>query len=118
MKQSILLALIIGSLCFSVGEGLRLTPFPVSNLLQVEEPSRLSVAKDASDLTRRSGPLDIPSQVQKRSKRQTTDFGPQPFPASAPVVAFISYRFEDESVQLRSILFVSRPAGRAPPTVA
>lgn len=114
----VLMAVIVGSLCFSVGEGLRLTPFPVSNPLQIEEPSRLSVAKDAGDLTRTYGPLDIPSQVQKRSKRQTTDFGPQPLAESSPVVAFVSYRFEDESVQLRSILFVSRPAGRAPPFVA
>ena len=118
MKQSVLLALIIGSLCFSVGEGLRLTPFPVSNLLQIEEPSRLSVVKDAGDLTRTYGPLDIPSQVQKRSKRQTTDFGPQPLAASSPAIGFISYRFEDESVQLRSTLFVSRPAGRAPPFIS
>lgn len=118
MKQSVLLALIIGSLCFSVGEGLRLTPFPVSNLLQIEEPSRLSVAKDTGDLTRTYGPLDIPSQVQKRSKRQTTDFGPQPLAEGSPAVAFISYRFDVESVQLRSSLFVSRPSGRAPPFVA
>ena len=115
MKQSVLLAVIVGSLCFSVGEGLRLTPFPVSNLLQIEEPSRLSVATDTGDLTRTYGPLDIPSQHQKRSKRQTTDFGSQPQVENSPSVAFISHRFEDESVQLRSTLSVSRPAGRAPP---
>lgn len=110
------MAVIVGSLCFSVGEGLRLTPFLVSNLLQVEEPNGLSFAKDAGGLTRSTyGPLDIPSQVQKRSKRQTTDFGSQPQVINSPTVAFVSHRFEDESVQLRSTLFVSRPAGRAPP---
>jgi len=31
-----LLSAIIGALCFSVGEGLRLTPFPVSTLTQTQ----------------------------------------------------------------------------------
>jgi hypothetical protein len=108
------LALIVVSLCFSVGEGLRLTPFPVSN--QLQESNGLSVAKDDGDLSRSTyGPLDVPSQVQKRSKRQSTDFGPQPLAGSVPVFAPISHRFEDKRVQLRSSLFVSRPSGRAPP---
>ncbi|HEU4934281.1 MAG TPA: hypothetical protein VFT48_19485 [Pyrinomonadaceae bacterium] len=115
MKQSVLLALIVGSLCFSVGEGLRLTPFPVSNLLQIEEPNGLSVANDAGDRTRTYGPIDIPSQVQKRSKRQTTDFGSQPQVENSQAAVFVSYPFEDESIQLRSTLFVSPPAGRGPP---
>ena len=114
--KSVLMAVIVGSLCFSVGEGLRLTPFPVSNLLQIEESNGLSVAKGAGGLTRsRYGPLDVPSPVQKRSKRQTTDFGPQPQVENSPAVVFVSYPFEDESIQLRSTLFVYRPAGRAPP---
>ncbi len=115
--KSVLIVVIVGSLCFSVGEGLRLTPFPVSHLLQIEEPNGLSVAKDAGGLTRSTyGPLDIPSQ--KRSKRQTTDFGSQPQVENSPIVAFVAHRFEDKSVQLRSTLFVARPAGRAPPFVS
>src|SRR5262245_14546447 len=103
------LALIVVSLCFSVGEGLRLTPFPVSNLLQ--ESNGLSVAKDTGGSKRSTyGPLDVPSQVQKRSKRQTTDFGPQPLGDSVPVVALISRHVEDKSVQLSSSLFVPRPS--------
>ena len=113
--STVLMAVIVGSLCFSVGEGLRLTPFPVSIQLQVEELHGLSVAKDAGGLTRTYGPLDVPSQLQKRSKRQTTDFGPKPQAESSEAVAFISYRFEDTSVQLRSSQRVLRPAGRAPP---
>ena len=106
------LAVIVVSLCFSVGEGLRLTPFPVSNQLQIEEPSGLSVAKDAGNVY---GPLNVPSQVQKRSKRQTTNFGPHPRSESSQDVALIRDRVADGSVQLRSSLFVSRPSGRAPP---
>ena len=108
------LAVIVVSLCFSVGEGLRLTPFPVSNQLQIQEPSGLSVAKDAGNVY---GPLNVPSQVQKRSKRQTTDFGPQPL-AQSHVVAVIRHRVDDQSVQLRSSLFVSRPSGRGPPLLS
>ena len=105
-------AVIVASLCFSVGEGLRLTPFPVSNQLQIEEPSGLSVAKEAGNAY---GPLNVPSQLQKRSKRQTTDFGPQPLVQSSQDVAVIRHRVDDQSVQLKSSLFVSRPSGRGPP---
>lgn len=113
----VILAVIVGSLCFSVGEGLRLTPFPVSNQLQIDEPRGLSVGKDAGGVTRTYGPLDVPSQNQKRSKRQITDFGPQPVPSSFQDVALTSYRFDNELVQLRSSLVVSRPSGRAPPVL-
>lgn len=110
------MAVIIGSLCFSVGEGLRLTPFPVSGLLQIEESNGLSAPTEAAGSSLfKYGPLDVPSQLQKRSKRQTTDFGSQPQAVSSPKVVFVSHRFEDESLRLRSTLFVSRPAGRAPP---
>jgi hypothetical protein len=106
----VILAVIVVSLCFSVGEGLRLTPFPVSNLLQ--EVSDLSVANDSRSTY---GPIDVPSQVQKRSKRQTTDFGSQPLVEVIQDVALISHRLEDRFVQLRSTVFVARPPGRAPP---
>lgn len=101
------MAVIVGSLCFSVGEGLRLTPFHVSALLQIDDAAGSSLSK--------YGPLDVPSQLQKRSKRQTTDFGSQPQAESCPVVALVWQSIDDESIQLRSSLFVSRPAGRAPP---
>lgn len=108
------LAVIVVSLCFSVGEGLRLTPFPVSN--QLEQSTGSFVAKDAGGVTRSTyGPVDIPSQVQKRSKRQTTDFGPQPQTESSQDVALIRHHVEDQSVQLRASLFIARPSGRAPP---
>src|ERR1700741_1696363 len=116
--SAVLMVVIVGSLCFSVGEGLRLTPFPVSNLLQVEEPDGLSVTKDDGGLKRSTyGPLDVPSQNPKRSKRQTTDFGTQLPVESSPVVAFV-WHHSDESAQISSSRFVSRPAGRAPPSLS
>jgi len=107
------LLVIVVSLCFSVGEGLRLTPFPVSN--QLQQLSDLSVEKDGRSTY---GPLDVPSQTQKRSKRQTTDFGTQPQIESSQDVALIRHIVEDQAVQLRSSLLVSRPSGRAPPSLS
>lgn len=111
------MAVIVGSLCFSVGEGLRLTPFPVS--FQEQSDNGLSAAKEAVDGSiSKYGPLDVPSQGQKRSKRQTTEFAAQPQAESAPVVTFDWQQLEDNNVRLKSALFVSRPAGRAPPVLS
>jgi hypothetical protein len=113
--KSVLMAVILCSLCFSVGEGLRLTPFPVSNLLQVEDSNGLAVAKNAGGVTRTYGPLDVPSKVQKRTKRQTTDFGSQPRVEIFRDISLVSHRVEELSVQLGSSQFITRPSGRAPP---
>lgn len=111
-----LMAVIIGSLCFSVGEGLRLTPFPVSIPQQIQETSDLAPANDAGSTSLgKFGPLDVPSQVQKRSKRQTTDFAFQPSTGQDPFVAVSWLHLADESIQLSSSLFVAPSAGRAPP---
>ena len=111
------MAVIVGSLCFSVGEGLRLTPFPVSAHVQVEDG--LSVAKEATGGSlSKYGPLDVPSQSQKRSKRHSTEFAFQDV-AETSLCVLPAWRFlEDESVQFRTSLFVSRPAGRAPPLLS
>ena len=107
------MAVIIGSLCFSVGEGLRLTPFPVS---QVAEINGLTPADDAgSSPLAKYGPLDVPSPVQKRSKRQTTDFACHNVTAGSQLLTVLRHLAADESRQLSPLVFVSRPAGRAPP---
>lgn len=112
------MVLIIGSLCFSVGEGLRLTPFPTAASSQ-QESGTLSVAKDTAKLNlSKYGPLDVPSQLQKRTKRQTIDFAPHPIAESHQVVSSVWYRLEDEAVQFKSLRYVPRPAGRAPPRLS
>lgn len=111
------MALIIGALCFSVGEGLRLTPFPVPHT--VEEPNVLSTAEAAKSASLlKYGPLDVPSQSQKRGKRQAPDFAFHASAESRPPVTLTWYFFEVESTPLRSALFVSRPLGRAPPLLS
>lgn len=110
---AVLMAVMVGSLCFSVGEGLRLTPFPVS---QVAETKDLSSADEASNSSfAKYGPIDVPSPVQKRGKRQTTDFAVNSAVADSQLVAFTRHYAADESSQLRPSRFVCRSAGRAPP---
>ena len=74
--RTILLIGVIGSLCFSAGEGLRLTPFPVSALAGTAAPdARLNASASRGTSLHKYGPLDKPSQVQvqKHGKRQSLD---------------------------------------------
>ena len=104
LTSSAVLAVIIGSLCFSVGEGLRLTPFSVSQLSENAENSHY-------------GPLDVPAQPQKRSKRQALDLACIDSEAGRKdVVISFSYLFEYDAAGTGSLLFVPRPEGRAPPS--
>ena len=102
--SSAVLAVIIGSLCFSVGEGLRLTPFSVSQLTENAETSHY-------------GPLDVPAQPQKRSKRQVLDLVCPDTEADRKVgLLSFGYLFEYDATGTGSLLFVHRPDGRAPPS--
>ena len=102
--SSAVLAVIIGSLCFSVGEGLRLTPFSVSQLTENSETSHY-------------GPLDVPAQPQKRSKRQALDLACPESEADRKIVGLsFRYLFEYEATGTGSRPFVHRSDGRAPPS--
>jgi hypothetical protein len=109
MRKFAWITLIVGSLCFSVGEGLRLTPFPVSAVPQLEETNRLTAG------IAKYGPLDVPSKIRKSSKRQTTDSAVELSAAARRFVTIAAQYSGNESLQLESVLFVSRPVGRAPP---
>ncbi len=103
LTSTAVLAVIIGSLCFSAGEGLRLTPFSVSQLTENAE-------------TFQYGPLDVPAQPQKRSKRQALDLACPDSGAGRKVVRIpLSYLSEYEAALKGPLLFVPRPEGRAPP---
>lgn len=116
---SVTLIVVITSLCFSVGEGLRLTPFPVSTLIRVEEPSIILDAGASHETSLyKYGPLDVPTQTQKRSKRQAVDFACPPSEGVRELLTYQCPSCDRESVHVVSILFVSRPAGRAPPFVS
>jgi hypothetical protein len=113
MKLSpIVILLTLAALCFSVGEGLRLSPFPVSQTVESDTPgvSQSSV--------HRYGPLDVPAQTQKRSKRFAIDL-------SCPV-SFYSNELsagrrpasERHSITVTSLALVVFPSDRAPPVIS
>lgn len=112
MISSVLSAVILGALCFSVGEGLRLTPFPVSALAQTDAP-HLSVSSEIS--VSQYGPLDVPAQNQKRSKRQVLDLAGPAAVGTRYAAPELSASLDCESTNFVSVLSVTRPAGRAPP---
>ena len=114
---SIILIVVIASLCFSVGEGLRLTPFPISALLELGEAS--STAKPAEQISNHKyGPLDVPTQHQKRSKRQAEplDFLVTRTECEVPTTLHSSAAHEGSAIV--SVRVVSQFAGRAPPSIS
>jgi hypothetical protein len=118
----VLLIGVIAGLCFSVGEGLRLTPLPVSAQAGAAAPdARLNVAASRGTSLHKYGPLDKPSQAQtqKRGKRQSPDYECPP--------AQNTRNSNDEllrdpgvraPVGFTSTLPISEPADRAPPSFA
>ena len=109
--SSIAIVLTLAALCFSVGEGLRLTPFP-------DLESSSSFAKSSQSAVRTYGPLDVPVQAQKRSKRFAIDLlGP----VSTYTHKLFTRRFgrsERPSLTVASVLLVSFPSDRGPPLTA
>ena len=107
---------IIASLCLSVGEGLRLTPFRFSALPRVEAAKIPSDAKSSlENSVHKYGPLDLPTQIQKRSKRQAVEFVCPPSVAVRALPACLYPSSDHEPLLIVSVVCVARPAGRAPP---
>jgi hypothetical protein len=111
-----LLSVIIGSLCFSAGEGLRLTPFPSPTISSSLDAGDLNDAGTISEVViAKYGPLDVPAQTQKRGKRHSVDLvcdaatGTRPF--VAPVVKHSVYTTELPN----PLSFIAPHSGRAPP---
>jgi hypothetical protein len=116
---SVLTAVKIAALCFSVGEGMRLTPFPAPPpAFDDYRNHRLSVTSRANKTSlSQYGPLDVPAQTQKRSKRQVLQLAG---PAVVGTRDFVpdSLAFSDcESLDVASVPSVPRPSGRAPPSL-
>lgn len=109
IMPSIVLIAVIASLCFSIGEGLRLTPFPVS----------ASTAKPVEQLSKHKyGPLDVPTQHSKRTKRQAEPLDFLIAPVTREVAPALTFSTVIEQHEVASVLVVSQFAGRAPPFVS
>jgi hypothetical protein len=110
-----LLAVIIGSLCFSVGEGLRLTPFPITELSPAENSSTVVSVKETNVSLSKYGPLDVPAQSQKRGKRNTVELASASPARRELVFTFVVDTFAYEAHHLNLLPHIARPAGRGPP---
>ena len=107
---------IIASLCFSVGEGLRLTPFPFSALTRAKAANiPLDAKSSLENSLHKYGPLDVPTHTQKRSKRQAVDFACPPSAIVRALPTYLHLSSDHEPFLIGSVVFVARPAGRAPP---
>jgi len=118
--RTILLIGVIAGLCFSVGEGLRLTPFPASALAEAAaSDDRPKVAELREAWLHEHGPLDKPSQYQKRGKRQTPDCECPPSPSIRKPTAYLLHSScAHPSVAITSALFTVGPTDRGPPLAA
>ena len=120
LMRTILLIGVIASLCFSVGEGLRLTPFPVSALAESAQPDgRLKVAELREARLHKYGPLDKPTQAQKRGKRQTPEYQYPPSQSTRKPTAYqLHSPCAHPPVAVTSTLLSAGPADRGPPFAA
>jgi hypothetical protein len=111
-----LVAVIIGSLCFSVGEGLRLTPFPNSSLSSTIDFRDLIDAGSVDDVSvAKHGPIDVPAQTQIRGKRQIVELATGSFARTCPFFSafFHSVPFDAQDPDFSP--FIAPHSGRAPP---
>lgn len=108
-----LLVVIIGSLCFSVGEGMRLTPFPNTAISQTEDSSTVVNVQETHVSLAKYGPLDVPAQ--KRGKRSSTDLLSASTARRELVFTFVINTFQYETNDLNLLPYLARPSGRAPP---
>ena len=109
-----MLAMIISSLCYPARE-FRLPPVPApghsSDLF-----GYVTKAPDKTTLAQ-YGPLEVPVQFQKRTKRQALDLACPDSGEGRKVVSLpISYLSEYEAAATGPLLFIPRPEGRAPPS--
>lgn len=107
---------VLVALCFSIGEGLRLTPFPVSTLA-IDEAADRQFSAEASQKVAlyKYGPLDVPPQNQKRTKRHIAEFVNAPSGIVRKLPPCIYSSCDQQPPHVGSALFVSRLAGRDPP---
>ncbi len=109
---------VIACLCFSVGEGLRLRPFPVSALAESGATNtQLNASASYENSPYKYGPLDVPTRVQKRGKRQVVVYGNAPSENSRELtVQQVLPSTADEPAGIVSLSFESHLSGRAPPS--
>jgi hypothetical protein len=114
VNTSALAAVIIGSLCFSVGEGLRLTPFPNSAVSRIDNSdTAIDSGGSRESSVSKYGPLDVPSQ--KRSKRTALEFASGSTVSEESGFKSVVHLFQYKADDLNCLLLIASQSGRAPP---
>jgi len=114
LGRRVLLVVLIGCLCFSPGEGLRLTPF---TLWELQQPavSEVPVYESGSNkLTNRYNPAVAPTRPMKRSK-QVVDSEGQPPQGNRELTHEPRVPVTAEAVNIIFLVLTSRISSRAPP---
>jgi hypothetical protein len=107
-RDTIVSLSVVACLCFSIGEGLRLTPFPVAVFTEAEG------FNETDNSLQRYGPLDVPARAPSRNKRQVVDYTFS-LPARPLHPQRIIQSNHRASLDVRTIYTGSSPIGRAPP---
>lgn len=120
LLSTTILIVVVACLCFSVGEGLRLTPFPVSSTADfTNNDAALNVTKRTEPSVRKYGPLNVPTQNQKRGKRQLADFGAVTSQTNHELpLHLVNLADAGNPVCIVSNLFGALLPGRAPPVIS
>jgi hypothetical protein len=116
--RRIILIGIVACLCFSVGEGLQLRPFPFSarakfgpTNTQVHAPARYEVS------FRKYGPLDVPTRAHNRGKREVVDCDNAPCQGIRELTTHtVLLPDAGASSGIVSLLLGPHLSGRAPPS--
>ena len=110
---------VLACLCLSVGEGLRLRPFPISTLataLARDTQPNKSIKHENS--RRKYGPLDVPARILTRSKRQALDYAKPSFQANDQLATHGLLFFGSSELEgIVSDPVASIAQGRAPPLI-
>jgi hypothetical protein len=113
--SAVVLSLTMIALCFSVGEGLRLTPFPLSQGIQVAPATNSSIAGSAQVSVYTYGLLNAPAQLQKRSKRFAIDLACPTLFCTSGLVTRRYPSSEDWLGPISALVLVAFPSDRGPP---
>ena len=114
MGRRVLLVVLIGCLCFSPGEGLRLTPF---TLWELQQPaaSEVQVHEDGgNELTNKYNPAVVPTRRIKRSK-QVVNSENQPPQGNREITHEPRVPVTAEAINIIFLILTSRIPSRAPP---
>lgn len=117
MRTTVLVGVLVG-LCFSVGEGLRLRPFPITSIADSGTAKAQSYFQASPEsASARYGPVYTPTRVHNRNKRDAVDHAYLPGRSNHVLTGHrIFFCPLDQTHTVASASLASSRSGRAPPS--